>query len=174
MESDSKIVTTTERLVLRHFEPRDAMFLFALNSNPDVIRYTGDVPFINMSAAKNFVHDYDHYDQCGYGRWAVELKDGNRFIGFCGLRNDDKTGEVDLGFRFFADCWSRGFATEAGTAAIRLGFEAFGLESIISRCQRENRPSIRVLQKLGMQFCEVREEAGRLWLIYRLDRSHWN
>lgn len=171
--SVSKTVVTTDRLYLRQFVPGDAMFLFALNSSPEVIRYTGDATFTDMSAAKNFVRDYDHYDQHGYGRWAVILKGENKFIGFCGLRLDDKTGDVDLGFRFFSDYWSQGFATEAGNAVLDLGFEKFGLEKIIGRCLRENLPSISVLQKLGMEFCEVREESELLWLIYSLDREDW-
>lgn len=154
--------------------PGDAMYLFTLNSNPDVIRYTGDDSFYDMSAAKNFVRDYDHYDQHGYGRWAVILKGEEKFIGFCGLRLDEKSGDVDLGFRFFADCWSQGYATEAGRVALKLGFESFGLDSIIGRSLRENLPSISVLQKLGMEFSEVREESELLWLIYSLDRNNWH
>lgn len=170
---DSNLVATTDRLYLRRFVPADAMYLFALNSNPDVIRYTGDNSFYNMSAAKNFLRDYDHYDQHGFGRWAVVLKSEEKFIGFCGLRMDEKSGDVDLGFRFFADYWSQGYATEAANAALRLGFDEFGLEAIIGRCLRENLPSISVLQKLGMEFSEVREESDLLWLIYSLDREKW-
>lgn len=172
-ERDSNIVATTDRLYLRQFEPGDAMFLYSLNSSPDVLRYTGDSAFFNMSAAHSFVRDYDHYDKHGYGRWAVTLRKDGRFIGFCGLRMDSNTGDVDLGFRFFADFWSQGYATEAGRAALKLGFERYGLETIIGRCLRENLASISVLQKLGMEFSEVREESDRLWLVYSLDRDHW-
>ena len=38
---------------------------------------------------------------------------------------------------------------------------------------RENRASITVLQKLGMEFSEVREESGVLWLIYAMSRARW-
>lgn len=173
MESDSNLVATTERLYLRRFLPGDAMFLYSLNSSPEVIRYTGDTSFFNMSAAQNFLRDYDHYDQHGFGRWAVVLKGENRFIGFCGLRMDKDTGDVDLGFRFFADYWSQGYATEASQAALKIGFESYDLDTIIGRCLRENLPSISVLQKLGMQFMEVREESDLLWLIYSLSREDW-
>lgn len=163
----------TDRLYLREFEPGDARPLFALNSNPDVIRYTGDTSFLNLSAAENFLRDYDHYQNYGFGRWAVVHKRENRFIGYCGLRMDEKTSDVDLGFRFFTDSWSQGYATEAGRAALEVGFEKFSLERIIGRSMRENRPSISVLQKLGMEFSEVREESDLLWLIYSIERSDW-
>jgi ribosomal-protein-alanine N-acetyltransferase len=164
---------TTGRLYLREFEMTDAPSLYALNSNPEVLRYTGDEPFPNAAAAQSFLEDYDHYRRFGYGRWAVVLKRDASFIGFAGLKMEPQTGDVDLGFRLFSDYWSRGFATEAGHAALRLGFECFKLERIIGRCMRENRPSVSVLQKLGMEFSEVREESGVLWLIYAIDRDGW-
>ena len=174
MERDSHIVATTDRLYLRKFNPGDAMYLYALNSNPEVIRYTGDSSFYDMFAAEDFVRNYDHYDHHGYGRWAVVLKKDDRFIGFCGLRQDEKTGDVDLGFRFFEDCWAQGYATEAGTAALKLGFETYGIKTIIGRALRENLASISVLQKLGMQFDEVREESDLLWLVYSMGQLDWS
>lgn len=164
---------STERLYLREFDAIDAPSLYALNSDPDVLRYTGDSAFLNIAAAEAFLNDYDYYQQHGYGRWAVILKRDERFIGYSGLRLDEKTGDVDLGFRFFTEYWAKGYATEAGSASLRLGFENFGLERIIGRSMRENRASISVLQKLGMEFSEVREEAGVLWLIYSIDRTRW-
>jgi RimJ/RimL family protein N-acetyltransferase len=164
---------TTERIYLREFEPADAASLYALNSNPEVLRYTGDSPFLNSAAAESFIRDYDHYRRFGYGRWAVILKQGERFIGYAGLRHDEKTAEVDLGFRLFTNYWSQGFATEAGRAALTLGFERFKLERIIGRSMRENLPSVSVLQKLGMEFSEVREESELLWLIYAIDQQGW-
>lgn len=169
----SLAIASTKRLMLREFEPEDASALFALNSNPEVLRYTGDRSFVDLRAAESFIEDYDHYRRFGFGRWAVVLKQEGRFIGYCGLRQDEKSGEVDLGFRLFTDYWSRGYATEAGQAALKLGFERFKLKEIVGRCMRENLPSVSVLQKLGMEFSEVREESGLLWLIYHIDRPTW-
>lgn len=163
----------TRRIYLRELERNDGPALYALNSDPEVMRYTGDSPFLNPAAAEAFVQDYDHYRKHGFGRWAVIRSSDDRFLGFSGLRMDEKSGEVDLGFRFFAEFWAQGYATEAGRAALKLGFEKFGLDRIIGRSMRENLPSVSVLQKLGMEFCEVREEAGRLWLIYAIDRPRW-
>ena len=164
---------TTERLYLRDLQPEDAPSLYALNSDPDVMRYTGDEPFLNAAAAKLFLQGYDHYERFGFGRWAVIRKQDDRFLGFCGLRRDETSAEVDLGFRFYSEYWSRGYATEAAGASLELGFGTFGLDRIIGRSMRENLPSVRVLQKLGMEFCEVREESGRLFLIYAIDRDRW-
>ena len=171
--SHPKPLATTDRLHLRAFVPADAPHLYALNSNPDVIRYTEDASFLDVAAAEAYLCDYDHYSHFGFGRWAVILKREERFIGYCGLRSDENSGEVDLDFRFFADYWSQGFATEAGQAALKLGFETFNLDRIIGRSMRENLPSISVLQKLGMEFSDVREESEMLWLIYAIEKNAW-
>ena len=164
---------STERLYLRELHSEDAAALYALNSDPDVMRYTGDEAFASRTAAEAFIRDYDQYRKHGFGRWAVMLERNHRFIGWSGLRRDDDTGEVDLGFRFFTPYWAQGYATEAGRAALQLGFERFGLSRIIGRSMRENLPSVAVLQKLGMRFCEVREDSGVLWLVYEIDQSDW-
>lgn len=168
-----KRLATTDRVYLRELAPSDAASLYSLNSDPDVMRYTGDTPFLNLAAARAFLQDYDQYRKHGFGRWAVIRKRDDRFIGWSGLRKDEQTGEVDLGFRYFAEFWAQGYATEAGRACLQLGFDEFGLDRIIGRSMRENLPSVTVLQKLGMEFLEVREDSGRLWLIYGIDVAAW-
>ena len=46
--SDDAVVRT-ERLWLRHILPADAPVMYAMNADPEVLRYTGDEPFRNVS-----------------------------------------------------------------------------------------------------------------------------
>ena len=147
----------TPRLELREFRAEDAEPLFKLNSDPEVLRYTGDDPFADERSAAEFIRNYAHYDI-----------DTDEFLGFCGLRLASPEADVDLGFRLFQRHWARGYATEAARAALTAGFETFGLAEITGRAMRQNLPSISVLQKLGMQFREVAEENELLWLVYAI------
>lgn len=160
----------TERMLLRELEPADAKPLFHLNSNRDVMRYTGQTSFADVAAARQFIKRYSHYRDHGFGRWAVEALSDGDFMGFCGLQRREAGGDVDLAFRFFPHYWAAGFATEAASACVTAGFEQFGLERILGYALRENLPSISVLQKLGMTFHQTTEEDGVFWLVYRLDR----
>lgn len=164
-------IIETDRLLLREFADVDARDLLALNADPTVIRYTGDDAFADYAAALAFVQSYDHYRRHGFGRWAVLIRHTGQFAGFCGLRKDGATGRVDLGFRFHRRFWSQGIATEAGRAALLVGFAGYKLPIIFGRAMRENLPSISVLQKLGMTFREVSEEDGSVWLVYAI-RQH--
>ena len=143
------IIAETERLVLRKFEQIDATVFYQMNSNHQVLKYTGDLPFESIDTASLFISKYNHYETHDYGRWSVVLKSTNKCIGWCGLKNTNEV--VDIGFRFMEKYWNQGFATESAQTALSVGFERYGLKRIIGRCAIENEASARVLQKVGMQ-----------------------
>ncbi len=162
-------ILETPRLRLREFREEDAEALFALNADPEVMRYTGDLPFSEPAAARHFLRDYGEYEREGFGRWAVISREDGAFMGFCGLRRSRDAGKVDLGFRLFPRYWAAGYATEAARACLQAGFERFGLDEIYGRAMRENLPSITVLQKLGMKYRDMEEDDGEFWLVYSVD-----
>lgn len=141
----------TDRLLLREFDASDAGKMYQLNLDPEVLRYTGDKPFSSVQEARAFLENYEYDRALGIGRWAVILKSGQEFIGWCGLkRNEEEL--IDIGFRFFQAHWNRGYASEAAQATLRYGFMEKGIPRIIGRAAVENRASIRVLEKLGMVY----------------------
>jgi [ribosomal protein S5]-alanine N-acetyltransferase len=162
------VVTRTKRLELREITIDDASGFFALNEDPEVLRYTGDVPFSDEEEARRFIQSYDRYATTGYGRWSVYLRQNGRYIGWCGLNLTPASGETDLGFRFFRDCWGMGYATEAARAALELGFEHFRLSKIVGRAMHDNAASHAVLRKLGMTPIFTFERAGERWVQYEL------
>lgn len=138
------------RLGYREFSPDDASDLFRLNSDPEVIRYTGDPPFSSEEEARAFILGYDRYRRDGYGRWSVVSKETFKLLGWCGLNRID--GDIDLGYRFFRSAWGQGFATEAARACLDFGFNQLGMSRIIARALPENIASWKVLEKVGMTF----------------------
>ena len=144
-------IIETDRLILRRFDSSDAPQMYLLNADPTVLKYTGDLPFQSISEAESFIQHYDHYQKYGFGRWSVILKSSNEFIGWCGLKQHEEAF-VDIGFRFFKKEWGKGYATEAAKACLVYGFEYLNLKEIIGRAAKENIASVRVLEKLGMEF----------------------
>ena len=162
----------TPRLQLREFAETDAEILFELNSDPKVLRYTGDEPFATKEAALKFILEYDQYRKFGYGRWAVEIKGSHEMIGWCGLKRQED-GETNLGFRLFKKHWGKGFATEAARACLDYGFYHLGLSCIIGRVLKENLASVRVLEKAGMKNPVEVILHGAPALIYSLGSNEW-
>ena len=141
----------TNRLQHRAFTVDDAEAFFALNSNPDVMRFTGEPLLSSLHEAKQAIANYPDFDERGYGRWASVLKETQTIIGFCGLKYLPDLDAVDVGYRFLPQYWGRGLATEACVASLNFGFNTLGLDQIIGLVVPENAASIRVLEKAGMQ-----------------------
>lgn len=160
----------TERLILREWETGDAEFLFRLNNDPEVIRYTGDDPFKDIDAARSFIETYDQYTSFGHGRWLCVEKDGGQPVGWCGLKN---RGFIDLGYRFLRSAWGKGYATESAFGSLEKGFEHFGMKEIIGRVAEGNENSIKVLIKLGMEFTHIDKCHGLPARHYLLTAEKW-
>lgn len=160
------IILETERFFLREFEAADALSLYLLNSDEEVLRFTGDKPFESIQHASQFLEKYDHYRQHGFGRWAVIDKITGEFTGWCGLKYQEQQDEVDIGYRFFKRFWNEGYATETASACLVYGFEKLGIESIVGRAMKANPASIRVFEKVGMHFDHEFLFDGHEGLVY--------
>ena len=140
----------TERLTLRPHRPEDAPFMVELNSDPEVVRFTGDGA-VTLAQAEEIVASLERqFREERIGRFIAIEKAGGRKIGWCGLKRLEG-GQIDLGYRFLRDCWGRGYATETSEACLKYGFEDRGFERIIAQVDPNNAASIRVLKKLGMK-----------------------
>lgn len=151
------IIIETKRLLLRTFTMEDAPLLYELNLDPEVTRYTGDtikdIEHGRQVLEQTILPQYALYN---HGRWAIHLKPGLEFIGWCGLKFVSERNEVDLGYRLVRTAWGKGYATEAAHACIRYGFGKLHLNRIIGRAMPGNIASLKVLENCGMSF--IREE----------------
>jgi [ribosomal protein S5]-alanine N-acetyltransferase len=169
-----KKILDTERLYLREFTLDDAQNFIDLNSNPNVVKYTGDGAIESIEKAKEILTTitFPQYEN-NLGRWAVHLKTTDEFIGWCGLKYIGQLNEIDLGYRFFEKHWGKGYATESAKAVLAHGFKTMKLDVIVGRAAIENVNSVKVLQKIGMRFEKQDVEHGDRIYKYRLTRSQY-
>lgn len=146
-------IIETERLLLREITPNDKEALFKLHSNPEVQKYTGE-PVVKSieEIEKAILGRIKHYKKYGFGRWATFLKKEMQFVGWAGLLYLPEFDEIDLGYRFLPEYWGLGIATEASYAILKYGFDTLRLKKIIAIALKENKASIRVMEKVGMEF----------------------
>ena len=128
------VVIESKRLLLRTFTIDDGPLIYALNSDADVTRYTYD-RVKELYQAKEILEKIilPQYSLYNHGRWAVHLKTGLEFIGWCGLKYRPERNEVDLGYRFLKSAWGHGYATEAAYACLKYGFENLSIRQITGR-----------------------------------------
>jgi len=175
----------TARLRLRQWRHSDREPFAALNSDGRVMRYF-PVPLTRDASDAMIERCQRLIEQRGWGLWAVERKDGDAFVGFVGLHipvpDLPCSPCVEAGWRLAFEHWGHGFATEAAAEALRFGFETLALTEIVSFTSLCNRPSIAVMQRLGMTrdpqtFEHPSVPAGsnlREHCLYRLSHQHWN
>jgi [ribosomal protein S5]-alanine N-acetyltransferase len=144
----------TDRLILREFQRDDLPALVPILADPKVMQFslTGiNSPEEVQTKIDNFIASYQKY---GFGKWAVILKSNHQLLGYCGIAVEsiNAKDQPELGYRFDSRFWRQGLATEAAIAAVRYGFEQLCLPYILGIVEQANGASVRVLEKVGMQY----------------------
>ncbi len=151
---EREIFVETPRLILRNWLPSDYEPYIAMNQDPEVMEFFPSLltPEQSMAHIASFI---DRIAEFGYTFFAAERKDNGQFIGFTGLSKvsfeADFTPCVEIGWRLSRENWGHGFATEAATACLKLGFEDLGLDKIYSFTSIYNKRSEHVMEKIGMK-----------------------
>jgi ribosomal-protein-alanine N-acetyltransferase len=95
-----------------------------------------------------------HFQRHGFGLWAIELTATGEFIGFAGLSipafQAHFTPAVEIGWRLARAAWGHGYATEAARRVLDHGFDALGLDEIVSFTSTTNHRSQAVMRRIGM------------------------
>jgi len=147
-------ILETERLVLRQFTFEDADFILRLLNEPSFIQNIGDRGVRTLEDARSYILRVPiaSYEKNGFGLYLVILKESGQSIGMCGLIKRDQLEDVDIGYAFLPEYWSKGYAVEAALAVKEYAREVVGLKRLIAITDPENQASIRVLEKIGLRF----------------------
>jgi RimJ/RimL family protein N-acetyltransferase len=149
-------VIETERLYLRELRMEDAKTLGKVLSDPKAMKYYPE-PFNQEKIEKWIQWNIDNYKTYNHGLWAVILKDGEEFIGDCGITMQEIDGEVvpEIGFHIIKEYWNKGYATEAAIACKDYAFDVLHYPKVFSYTALRNIPSQKVAEKIGMQTYKV-------------------
>lgn len=171
----------TPRLRLRPFAEADADALYALQSNPRVLRYWDAPPWTDRDRAAVFLAACRQMEADGSGaRFAIETLGDRAFIGWCSMfRWNPVYRTLGVGYCLDEPAWGHGYATEAVRAMLQWAFGALDLNRVEAELDTRNAASARVLEKLGFERegrrredCIVSGEISDSW-IYGLLRRDW-
>jgi RimJ/RimL family protein N-acetyltransferase len=147
-------VVETERLALRRLTIEDAEFIRQLLNDPSFLRFIGDKGVRTIDDARAYIVNgpVESYRQHGFGLYLATRKEDGVPMGICGLVKRDALEDVDVGFAFLPQFWSKGYACESASAVLAYGREGVGLTRVVAVTMADNHASIRVLEKLGFRF----------------------
>ena len=141
----------TPRLVIRNFVETDITAFSSIVSDVAVMRYVRDGRILSFKEAGEYIRScLTNQERFGYARYAVTLKDSYELIGFCGYSWIQK--EIDFGWRYAVKWWNQGYGTEAAHAVLDYGKRVLKLPFIVSYSFTENIGSIRIMEKIAMDF----------------------
>ena len=167
----------TDRLLLRRWREGDLDAYATLNADPEVTRFLAGRPYVHEESAAQIARFTRHWDEHGFGLWAVEANESGEMIGFIGfLRHDDwfaSPFDAEIGWRLARHAWGRGMATEGARAALEHGFTLLGFERVISITRPDNLASRRVMEKLGLRPEGETHWRGRDVVWYAIERRDW-
>ena len=145
---------TTARLVLRGWRPEDRAPFAALNADPVVMEHF-PAPLDREASDALAARLAAHFDERGFGMWAVEAPGVAPFLGFVGLSvprfQAAFTPCVEIAWRLAREFWGRGYALEAARAALAYAWGPADLAEVVSFTVPANRRSVAMMERLGMR-----------------------
>ena len=161
------IIFETEHLLFRLLTHSDLDDLSVLYADPDVMRFLGGPR--NREEVQRILNRYiSEYQTYEHQFFAIVQKSDQRFIGQCGLLNQEVEGlpEVELVYVLARQFWQHGLAVEGIEALKNYGLQQLGLPRVVSLIPPDNQASIYIAEKIGMHYERDVEQWGERFRFY--------
>ncbi len=141
----------TKRTIIELITLDDAPFFVSLVNSPDWLRYIGDRNVMSNDDACQYLQNgfLRSYVDNGFGYYIVKIASNHVPIGICGFLKKPKLDNPDFGFAFLPDYYGQGYAIESCRAVLDYGIWSFDFSVLDAVTMPDNKPSIRLLEKLG-------------------------
>lgn len=151
--TDDSYFFTSQQLGFRKFHSGDSDSFYSMNSNVETMRFFPSV--LTRKQSDSLLQKInEHIEKHGFGFFAIDHLKTSTFIGFIGLKRTnfeaDFTPCVEIGWRLHPSFWNKGLATEGASRCLEFAFSTLKLKEIYSFTALLNKPSERVMQKIGM------------------------
>lgn len=153
----------TERLVLRKFTETDGDNLYALDGDPEVMRFLDDGrpksrEFVEAETLPRILRSGEGSDGIGY--WSAVERATGEFLGWFALHPSEggNASEVEIGYRLKRSVWGKGYATEGSRALIRRAFADPDVRRVFAETMAVNAASRRVMEKAGLTYVRTFHE----------------
>ncbi len=146
-----KIILETERLILREYTSDDFDALYAIVGDAETMKHYPK-PYDERGTKWWITWSLQHYEQHGFGFWAVILRETGELIGNCGLTMQIIDGEQlpEIGYHIHKNHWNKGYAKEAAAAVRDWAWKNTEYPALYSYMTRGNEASIKTAAAIGM------------------------
>ena len=142
----------TPRLSLRPLTESDVAEVFAVFSDPVVVRYWDGPLMTTQQDAMQYIDQIHHgFRRRDFFQWGIAGATGT-VIGTCTLAHVSAMHQrCEIGFALRQTQWGKGFGSEAAGAVIDFAFETLRMHRIEADVDPRNDRSLRLLEKFGFE-----------------------
>jgi RimJ/RimL family protein N-acetyltransferase len=170
-------MTVLETSRLRMEPMTEAHFdgLYALNSDPDVMRYIRGVPDTIDDTHAMIKRVKERWVQHGFSWWSFIEKETGELIGAGAIQplGHQPGNPHEAAWRLRKDKWGQGYAIEAAKRMAAFAFDTLDAPLLCAVCQPANVASSRVMERLGMHYTGEETWYGSPLSMYRITRDDW-
>jgi RimJ/RimL family protein N-acetyltransferase len=168
-------VLETTRLRLEPMTEAHLDGLFAMNSDPAVMRYISGVPETREATLAMIKRVQQRWKHWGFSWWSLCEKDSGDIIGAGGVQylGLDPANPHEIGWRLRADKWGQGLASEAARCMTAFAFEELDAPLLCAICHPENRASSRLMERLGMLYRRQEVWNDMPSSVYDITAAQW-
>ena len=143
----------SKRVSLRRYSASDVDPIYEIHSDPEVMRYLGGIPMMDLREAEKFLAKAIEGLRQGQSiEWGIARRSDNRLVGTITFFNLDAVAHrAEIGFSLGRAHWGMGYMHEALQAALGYGFNELDLRRIEADTDPGNLPAIRLLERVGFQ-----------------------
>jgi RimJ/RimL family protein N-acetyltransferase len=165
--SDTRVMLTTHRLIIRPWEINDAASFLSLTKD------AGFMAYLITDYRQKDIHSSETWIRAQKGKYAVLCKESGELIGMGGLTPWiwEEEQLVDITYRLKESAWGKGFGWELAKGLRDYGFQALNLSQITATITPKNVLSKKIAEKLGFRFDRQIILHGVLTDLFRLYRS---
>jgi [ribosomal protein S5]-alanine N-acetyltransferase len=185
MPAFDALILCTDRLVLRPLRQADAAALFAIFSDPKVMRFWSTPPWTDLSIALALIErDQAELPVGEHLRLGIERVEDGLLIGTCSLfKFDWPNRRAEVGYALGSAAWGRGYMHEALLALLDYAFTGLSLNRVEADVDPRNAASMQCLTRLGFQQEGLLHERwivdgevsdSALFGLLRAAWPHWN
>lgn len=154
----------SDRLLFTPIDDTDAVDIFDIRINKQVIEYIDREPTKNIAAIKDFIQ----YVANGFAEqqfifWGIRLASNRKLIGtICLWHFTDDKYEAEIGYELHPSYWANGYADESVKRIIQFSSQALQLKKLEAFTHRENKASCHLLLKNKFVMNPKRVDQGNL------------
>lgn len=168
-------ILLTPRLRLEPFRDEHFDGLYAMNSDPAVMRHITGRPDTPQETRAGIERVKARWAEWGHSWWAFIDRENGELVGAGAVQhlNRDASQPLEIGWRLKPAHWGKGLASEAAQHMAAFAFDSVRPPQLLAICDPDNHASAKVMLRLGMRYRGIERWYEHDCATYAITADEW-